>query len=88
MSRDPNTEIGKAFLKRWQSEVEARYSQQIAADLMVTNGFVADTRSYKYILDLYQPNTWRYVDHYSRQAERALKKRVPQPVPVPTGVYN
>lgn len=83
MSRDPDTEIGKAFLKRWQSEVEARFSQKIAADLMVANGFVADKRSYEHILDLYQPNTWRYVDEYTREAQKALEKRMPRPVPVP-----
>jgi len=86
MSRDPNTEIGRAFLKGWQSEVEARYSQKIAADLMVENGFTADTSSYRHILDLYQPNTWRYVDQYSREAEKALKKRLPQPIPQPASV--
>jgi len=83
MSRDQNTDVGKAFLKLWKSETEARFSQKIAADLMVADGFVADRRTYKNILDIYQPNTWRYVDEYKREAERALKRIQPQPVPQP-----
>ena len=86
MSRDPNTDVGKAFLKKWKGETEARFSQKIASDLMVANGFVADRRTHKNILDIYQPNTWRYVDEYYREAEKALKKRLPQPAPQPAAI--
>ncbi len=83
MSRDPNTQIGDAMLKTWKSEVEARFSQKIAADLMTANGFTADFHSYPQVLDLYQPGTWTLVDEYSRQLEDAWRKRNPQPAPSP-----
>lgn len=86
MSRDPNTLIGKTFLKRWQTEVEARFSQKIAADTMYINGFVADRKTFRNILDYYQPNSWTYADRFSRICEASLNKYFPRqaPQPIPT----
>lgn len=83
LSRDPDNDVGKAFQKIWRTETEARFSQKVAADLMVANGFAADTRSYKHILDLYQPSNWSMVDEFTREAEKELRRRNPQPLPNP-----
>lgn len=86
MSRNPESQIGDAMLKTWKSEVEARFSQKIAADLMSANGFTADFNSFPQVLDFYQPGTWTLVDQYTREVEEAIKKRLPQPVPQPASV--
>lgn len=83
MSKDPNNDVGKGFNIFWKSEVQARISQKIAADILMKNGFVSNTNTFEYILDLYQPETWTTFDMARRLLEEELKKRNPQPQPSP-----